>query len=178
MDDDKIEMLTQPLLTAEGLVNPACMNELENAILQIPPIHERCADDPEWQLKAWVGCGEICGQFARWVIVQACGCPPELHLVVNYLMACIDRDSRFQSWGDDIGKFAELTLCDVGLLLHETLESMTIFTAWDMPDVMGPLGLQWIDIDALFGNVCIGIRNTRRHDHAFRTKFDRDHPDE
>ena len=45
-----MEMLKNSLLTDEGFLNPACMNELEAVIRRIPPDYERLSNDPEWTI--------------------------------------------------------------------------------------------------------------------------------
>ena len=86
----EIEMLSQPLLTEEGFINPAGMNELETAINNIQPTYIRCSDDPEWTTKRCTTKKEITSRLARWAIEQSPYCWPEgLEVVIKYLDACL-----------------------------------------------------------------------------------------
>jgi len=172
---DEIQMLTQPLMTEEGFLNEACMNELAAAINNMPESYERLADKPEWSIPAWVSVNEIVGLLANWAIRQAVGVPPKLVDVVGFVHAAIDLDERFTSWGDDIGKFAQLSLCDVNRLLWEILGDLQPFNDWNDANIMGDMGLQWIDLSAVLHNVCISLRNQRRHDAAFDAEFEKEH---
>jgi hypothetical protein len=86
--DPGMEMLSQPLLTEEGLLNPACMNELEAAIGAAGKTHQRLSGDPEWsERKAhWTFRHEITGAFAMWACRQSpYGVPDGLENVCKYL---------------------------------------------------------------------------------------------
>ena len=45
MNDPDMEILSQPLLTEEGFLNPACMAELEGSIANVGRPHERLSSD-------------------------------------------------------------------------------------------------------------------------------------
>ena len=167
----KVQMLTQPLLTEEGFINEACLNELEAAINNMPETYERLAGEPEWNVPAWTGANEIVGLLARWAIQQASGVPPRLADVTGFAIAAINRDQRFVSWGD-IGRYAELSLCNINRLLWDILRDLQAFNDWNEAEVMHPLGLQWIDLSALLHNVCITLRNERREFAEFNSKFE------
>lgn len=172
---EEIEMLTQPLMTEDGFVNEACQRELEAAILRMPETYDRLAGNPEWNTPAWTGDLEIVGLLSRWAIQQAVGLPPKLTDVVGYTAACLRKTGRFKSWGDDIPQHAEMSLCDVNRMLWDILRDCKPFNDWNEKKVMEPLGLQWIDLSALLHNVCISLRNDRRHDAAFWEKFEQEH---
>ncbi len=175
MPHDRIQMLTQPLLTEEGFINEACMNELAAAIDNMPETYDRLADDPEWTVLAWTGANEMAGLLARWAIQQAVGVPPRLPDVIGFAIAAINSDQRFASWGPEIGKQAELSLCDVNRLLWDILRDLHAFNDWNKAEVMEPLGLQWIDLSAVLHNVCITLRNERREFAEFNAKFEEEH---
>lgn len=169
----EIEMLTQPLTTEDGFLNEACMNELAAAINNMPESFERLAGDPEWSISGWTSVGEITGHLAHWAVRQSVGLPPNLNLVIGFTHAAVCRDTRFISWGN-IGKYAELSLCEVNSLLWNILRDLKAFSEWNDIVVMEPLGLQWIDLSALLHNVCISIRNERRHSAAFDAKLEKE----
>ena len=167
MDLEDVPMLSQPLLTEEGFVNPACINELTAAINKIPPIHIRCANDPEWNTPRWTYWREITGAFAYWAVRQInegddTPFPPGLEKVVGFLSACIRR--KFDKTG-----VAQVTLCEIGKWLFDILMSETIFLSWNDEKVLKG----WLDLDALIGNVCVTIRDERRKNDAFDLDFDR-----
>lgn len=170
-----IQMLTQSLLTEEGFLNEACMNELEAAINNMPETYERLADDPEWTAPAWTGATEMVGLLARYAIQQSVGVPPRLADVIGFAHTAIARDQRFVSWGDSIGKYANISLCDVNRLMWDILRDLQPFNDWNKAEVMCPLGLQWIDLSALLHNVCLSLRTERREFSAFNAKFEEEH---
>ena len=168
----EVEMLTQPLTTEEGFLNEACMRELSAAINNTPESFDRLIGNPEWSNAAWTGVGEISGQLAHWAVVQAVGLPPSLAEIVGYVHCALKQDSRFTSWGD-IGMFSELSLCDINRLLWDILGDLQQFLDWNEESIMTPLSLQWIDLSALLHNVCISLRNERRHGAAFNANFEK-----
>jgi len=62
------EIIQQPLLTDEGYLNPACMNELTSAINNMPKTFDRLKGDDEWNNKKdqWTLKKDIVGAFAMW----------------------------------------------------------------------------------------------------------------
>lgn len=169
---EDIEMLHNPLLTEEGFVNEACINELESWIKNLPRTHERLADDPEWNTPRWTNYRSITGGLAHWAVQQLStgnadpvpppACPPNLEKVLGYLQACIL--SKF----DDFG-LAKLSLCDISKMLYDTLWDLEVFMAWNTEEC---LGSYWLDLDALLHNVCLSIRQDRREFDRFNKEFE------
>jgi len=175
---DKIEMLNEPLLTEDGLVNPVCIAELNAAIKNMPPTYERLAGEPEWSQKYCTSEHCILGAFAKFAVTQnLCVAPPSLDIVINYLRECL-RVSYLEKLtsGEDPFYCADLSLCDVNRALWEILGRFGPFEAWNDKDAEGMNGW-FIDLHALLHNVCVEIRNERRHRHAFNLEFEREHGD-
>ena len=63
-----IEMLSQPLLTEEGFVNEACLNELNKAIKNSPKSYDRLDDNSEWMDKRWTFKDHITSGLAKYAI--------------------------------------------------------------------------------------------------------------
>jgi hypothetical protein len=175
-ESDFDEIIDEPLLTDDGLLNPVCLAQLDAAIKNMPPTHERLAGDGEWNTPRWTFLREITGYLAHWAVRQI-GCertydktpfPPKLENVVGYLDACIR--PRF-----DRQEMALLSLCDISRMLHEILMEEKFFLAWNDSTVL----VNWLDLDALIHNVCVSIRNERRafdaFDKAFEEDWERDH---
>ncbi len=184
----EIEMLSQPLLTEDGFVNPACMNELESAIGSMGKTFERLAGDDEWSKseKQWTFASDIVGAFSMWACRQSpYGVPDGLENVCKYLNAAIKTAVKW-----DVNGMAELSLCEINRILHEILYEQGVkeFDAWNerkngregigftsVYDQPSPDD-DFIDLDALLHNVCITIRNERRTNAAFDAKFDAENP--
>lgn len=180
---DDIPMLSQPLTTEEGFINPACMNELEATIKGIEPPHVRLAEDPEWSRKAWTFKKEIVGAFAMWACRQSpYGVPDGLENVCKYLNAALQSCAPWNGEG-----MAEVSLCEVNKWLYEILYEQGVeqFDAWNRCKVGPTPDIQFscrysntpdpdrdfIDLDALLRNVCTSIRDERRKDKAFNEKI-------
>jgi len=166
VNKDDIPILSQPFLTEEGFINPACMAELEAAIRNTPPIHVRAANDAEWTTPRITTYREITGYLAQWAVRQIDECdetpfPPGLEKVIGYLTACIRPKFDQQGW-------AELSLCDISRMLHEILMEDKTFQSWNDAKVLKG----WLDLDALIGNVCRSIRDERRAFDEFSREFD------
>lgn len=167
LPEDRVHMLTQPLLTDEGFVNEACMNELSAAIKSMPESYDRLAGDPEWTTPHPVVCEDLVGLLASWAISQMQRVPPDLEKVCNYLHACLKRDPFTEVV---MGyRMTNLSLCDVNRILWRHLEGLEAFDAWNEE---AKVGANWIDLSALLHNVCISIRNNWRHSLAFNRKFE------
>jgi len=169
---DKIEMLNEPLLTDEGYLNEACINELEQAIRNTPETWERLAGEPEWNTPRVVTDVDIIGRLAGCAVRAFNGAPPNLSEVIDFAHACLLRGPFAES--SDYGGFrmARLSLCDINRLLWEYLGDLKSFNDWNKVEVVGE---RWISLSALLHQVCIEIRNERRHNLAFDIQFERKH---
>jgi len=178
-----IEMLSQPLLTDDGFLNEACINELNGFIKSIPRRYERLEGDEEWSVKRWTFKDNITGALAKWAIRQSpYSCPDNLEEVINYLDACLEKEVDWRLSG-----MAELSLCDINKLLYDILyeQGITYFNNWNKSK-KGNVEVQlvsrysskedpdydFIDLDALLGNVCLDIRTERRADDKFDKEFE------
>lgn len=178
-----IEMLSQPLLTEDGFLNEACMNELNAFISKIPKSYNGLSGDPEWTDKRWTFKKDITRGLAKYAISQSpYSCPDNLEEVINYLDACLERDVDWDSHG-----MAELSLCDINKLLYDILyeQGVTYFNNWNKSK-KGDVEIQFasrysskpdpdydfIDLDALLRNVCLDIRLERRADDKFHKEFE------
>lgn len=177
-----IEMLSQPLLTEEGFLNEACINELEAALSNIPKIHERSDGDPEWTDKKWTFKKDITRSLAKYAVSQSpYSCPDNLEEVIRYLDACLEREVEWSESG-----LAELSLCDISKLLYDILyeQNITYFDNWNKSK-KGKVEIQFmsryskedpdydfIDLDALLSNVCLDIRLERRADEKFHKELE------
>lgn len=167
-----IEMLSEPLLTEEGFVNAACMQELEAAIRKMPETYERLAHNPEWSTPAWCLDTEIIGALAGCAVRAFRGYPPKLDEVIGFTHACLLR-GEFADQPDCGGfRMAKLSLCDINRILWSFLEGLAPFDDWNKEEVVGK---RWLDLSALLHQVCIQIRNDRRYMRAFNIKFEEKH---
>lgn len=155
-EDPNIEILSEPLLTSNGGINPLCMAELAEAIEGMPEIHDRFAYDPEWSESKdrWTFRHDITGPLAMWAVRQSpVGIPKDLSVVLGYLDEALKT-----AFGWETAGMSELSLCDISRALHEILMNQGIkeFDAWNetRPD--------FIDLHALLRNVCFTIRDERR----------------
>lgn len=180
-----IEMLSQPLLTEEGFINEACMNELKASINNIPKPYERNDGDSEWTEKRWTFKDHITRGLAKYAISQSpYSCPDNLEKVIRYLDACLEKEVDWGSHG-----MAELSLCDISKLLYDILyeQGFTYFDDWnkskkgktDMQFVSRDSSIDpdydFIDLDALLGNVCLDIRMERRANDQFDKEFEEEY---
>jgi len=178
---EDIEMLSQPLLTEEGFINEACLNELNCFISDVPKIHDRKDEDTEWTIKRCTFKSDITRGLAKYAISQSpYSCPDNLEEVIKYLDACLEREI---DWG--VCGLAELSLCDISKLLYDILyeQGITYFDNWNKSK-KGKTDVQFvsrdssvdpdydfIDLDALLGNVCLDIRMERRASDKFDKEF-------
>jgi len=188
-DDIQFEhIIEQPFLTEDGFVNPACMNELEAAIKNIPPAYERLKDDPEWSEKKYIFKDYITSSLAKSAIRQSSyPCPKDLDVVIKYLDACLSKSVQWDKFG-----MTKLSLCDINKLLFDILYDMPQIEDWNTPkkdwrntefDCCGDAERSdpdygFIDIYALFRNVCLDIRRERRERDEFDRKFDKERKEE
>ncbi|KKL84765.1 hypothetical protein LCGC14_1961490 [marine sediment metagenome] len=171
-------MLSQPLLTEEGFINSACMNELEATINNMPRTYDRLSNDPEWSIPEIVQVKQITGYFAHWAIRQGDNFPypPNLEHLVGYLDACLRKEFLIIGSGErwyEMG-WCKLSLCQINKMLFDILEGTAEFDAWNTKECLGD---NWLDLNALLHNVCISIRD---EDRAFRTlseKIDKEYGD-
>jgi hypothetical protein len=189
--EDKIEMLSQSLMTEDGYLNPACMYELESTINNMPKTYNRLANDSEWSIRKnkWTFKKDIVGAFAMWACRQSpYGVPDGLENVCKYLNAALE--SCGNGWKNS--GMQECSLVDINKWLHEILYEQGVieFDKWNeckmgnAPDInfvsvhdekRNP-DRDFIDLDALLHNVCLTIRDERRKDNAFNDKFDKEYP--
>ena len=182
------ETISQPLLTNEGYLNPACMNELESAINNMPKTFDRLSGDSEWSNKKdqWTFKSDIIGAFSMWACRQSpYGVPDGLENVCKYLNAALE--SCGDGW-KNCG-MQECSLVEINKWLYEILYEQGVeqFDAWNKCKSGNTSDIQFssrydgvrnpdtdfIDLDALLHNVCITIRNERRTFKAFNDKFDK-----
>ena len=179
------DFLQQPLTNEDGSLNPACLNELESAIKNIPPVHERFLGDIEYTTPRITYKKAILGAFACWAVRQSpYDCPENLETVIRYLGACLQKSV---CWDDD--GYAKLSLANIAKLLHDILlvDIIPEFESWNMPKIADSSHTlyvdmnskvdsdrDFIDLNALVNNVCISIRDERREDDRFNAKFEKD----
>jgi len=155
-----VEMLEQPLLTDEGFINEACLNELAAAINNMPKSYDRLAGCPEWTTPHWVFAPDITGQFARWAVKQSPdACPVGLERVVSFLKAALEHTFSFDTAG-----MCQLTLCQINKALYDILyeQGISDFDKWNQ-------GEGFIDLDALLHNTCVGLRDDWQECDCFKT---------
>jgi hypothetical protein len=171
-DIDGIEMLSQPLLTEEGFLNEACLNELAAAIRNMPETYERLANDKEWAIQYGTTLTEVMSAFGSACIQLACGTvPPGFENVFGYLRSCLVSSTFKECHSQDIDfRYAELSLCEINKLLWDILGELEAFKAWNTTDCLGD---KWVDLSALLHLVCIIIRNERRHCVAFDIQLEK-----
>jgi len=166
---DKIHMLTQPLTTEEGFLNEACMNELNAFIRNIPETFERLKDEPEWNIKRYTTDIEILGTLANSAINQFGGMPPNLDIVINYTHVLLKKNIFPERKDNDHFSMAQLSLCDINKLLWDYLGDVPEFNDWSDNKYK-----HYMSLSACLHDVCITIRNRRRHGIAFNVQFERE----
>ena len=189
---EEIEILSQPFLTDEGFVNPACMNELENHINNMPKTYERFSDDSEWTEKRWIFEEEIVGALANWAIRQSPYIiPDDLETVLKYTHHCLlielSKLPQEDKMSDGYRLMVKISLCDINKLLWDILDDFRPFLKWnesknktnsiqfssryyteENPDN------DFIDLDALLHNVCVSIRDETRAFDKFNKEFEKE----
>ena len=127
---------------------------------------------------------DIISYFAKWAIAQSpYPCPDNLEKIVNYLDTKLRENYNWQRLGDFI--YQDLSLKDIKNMLKETLEPYELFMEWNSPKkgshtIMfvsaydGPRNpdYDFIDLDALYNNVSISIRDDRRKNDRFCEEFE------
>lgn len=192
--NNEIQWLSQPFLTDEGFVNPACMNELESAIASLPPDWIRLAGDPERITPQWLFVHNICGAFARAAVeLSPYAHPPNLEGTLRYLRDGLGFKARRlpperKSTVDE--ELVLVSLNEVNKWLHDVLDDFAPFHAWNVPvnksgggivfcDAISPRpdpDDDFIDLDALIMHVCNQLRDDRRSADDFELRFQREHP--
>jgi len=189
---EKIDILTQPLLTEEGYLNEACMNELKCVINNFPKPHERNNNDEEWVEKNWIFRKEIVSVFAMCAIRQSPYVwPDDLEKVVKYLDACLTKSVDWEIKESENDALTQLSLSDISKLLYSILyeQNFQPFDKWNKSkididqeisfvsicDVPKQADYDFMDLDALLNNVCITIRDKIRKDKEFDRKFEEEH---
>ena len=172
-----MEYLTQPLLTEEGFLNEACLNEMEAWINNFPKTYERTdlLNDTEWSVKRVTEVKEITGYFALWATRQGDhpGCPPNLEKLITYLDKCLRTDfikADTSKWGQ-MG-YGNFSLCEINKMLWNILGDLSIFHEWNTKECLGD---NWLDLNALLLNVCVSIRDERRKNDESYHKFKEEH---
>ncbi len=170
------EMLSQPLTTEDGFINPACMNEFEAVIKGMPPDYERLKDKPEWSTPIFLNLKQITGALAHWAVRQGdyYPYPPGLEHVIGYLDACLrpiflaktDLDLKYKVEG-----YGRFSLCEINKMLWDILEDTKEFDDWNTKEC---LGKDWLDLHALLLNVCNSIRFEEQRNREFDRKFEED----
>lgn len=181
------DVIDEPLLTDDGLLNPVAMAKLEAAIQAVPPTYERLAANGEWSIPNGLFRDWIPAALAKWAIRQSpYHMPDGLVSVIGYLDACL---KRAVPWNAD--DYAALSLCQINKLCHDILMDYKPFRLWNEPKrgkaqtqfvsaYDGPRDpdTDFIDLDALLHNVCLDIRNEwRAHkasDDEFERKYDKE----
>ncbi len=166
-EQDKVPILSQPLLTDEGYLNEACMNELAAFIKNMPETWERLKDEPEWNTPKWTTLSDIVGALANAAVGNYQGYPIGLDAVIGYTSACLKRDPRFKDMGGCW--MGEVSLCDINKFLWDTLGDLQAFKNWNEKSVMGE---RWLCLSATLHQTCVIIRTERREFEAFNARFD------
>lgn len=172
---DDIHMLSQPLITEEGFLNEACMNELNAAINNMPETWERLANDPEWTERQWIFSSTISGYLANTAVRLYRKCPPNLVHIIDYVATCLYRDFENREHckdHDDI--MAQWSLCEINKMLWDILGDLAPFKEWNTEKVMGE---KWLDLSAVLHNVCLDVRSEWRNNKRFDEAFEREHGD-
>lgn len=183
-NDENMEFLTQPLLTEEGFVNEACIDELKSVIKNSSKPYEKWKNDDEWNEKVGIFRQHITSYLAKWAIRQSpYVCPDGLCEVVCYLDVCLKKEVEW-----DHNDYADLSLNKINELLYSILyeQGFSIFDSWNKPKKGGveivfssryssgpDPDYDFIDLDALLRNVCIDIRDERRIHKKFDEEFEK-----
>ena len=163
------------LLTEDGFINPVLMNELTAWLKKSPKTYERLSEDPEWNTPRCTNVKEITGSFALWAVRQGENkeCFPHFVEIINYLSACLRLEfikKKNDQWSHE--GWGDFSLCEINKLLFDILWDMPIFMEWNEEKIVGK---GWLDLEALFHNVCVTIRDERRKNDEFDRKFEEEH---
>lgn len=181
MNDDDIlkkcdHIIEQPMLTEEGFLNEACMNELAAAINNMPETWERLAHDPEWNEKQWIFTSSISGYLANAAVRIYGKCPPNLVQIVDYVGVCLHKEfKKREGIKNAYDIMCQLTLCEINKMLWDILGDLSLFQEWNIKEVMGD---NWLDLSAVLHYVCLNVRSEWRDNKRFDEAFEREHGDQ
>ena len=176
-----VKVIAEPLTTEDGNINPVCVQQLFDAINNLPRPHEDNSKDEEWTTRRWTSIKDITATLACWAIrLSPFACPDDLNVVIQYLHACLK-----QMLKPDENEAAELSLNDISKLLYKILydEEFKPFTHWnkrkrlpteeecESPSSQRPPETGFISLDVLIRNVCVEIRDCRRKFDQFEKDF-------
>ena len=188
-EDDFDEMLEEPLMTEDGSVNEACLNELDAAIHGMPKSYYRLANDEEWSTERWTNKRDILAAFAKSAtMLSPYPCPDNLEAVIKYLDTCLNSGVEWDNFGAN-----ELNLCCINKLLYDILydQGIEYFDDWNKPKKnwrdsdfrcfdeaeRNDPDYGFIDLDALLHNTCLDIRMERRAFDKFNAEFEKNNPE-
>lgn len=169
--EEEFEFIEEPFLTEDGILNEACLKELEHKIINLPPTYERLIHDSEWTTPSITHYREITGAFAYWAVRQIGSSdegwakpsfPPNLEKLVGYLDSCLKLEFKEKSW-------VNLSLCEINKICHKILLDSNLFLEWNDKKVIGE---NWLDLEALIHNITLTIRDERRKNREFDRKFE------
>lgn len=146
---------------------------------------ERFTSDPEWTEKKWTHVSTIFHAFVHGVISadiwhKGYALPPNFESVINWIAWCVQKE-----WPDI--EVVEVSLIDIETLFRRWAPQHPEFRKWNEPNdpdqivaVVSrysdtPDERDFIDLDALFRNGVIWLRNTRRDDDRFEVEFEKNH---
>ena len=170
--DPYIRYLSQSLMTEEGFLNQACLNELYAALKNMPKTYDRLSNNKEWNTKRLTYDTEIVGSFSKSAIGCCNGIPPKLEIITKYLFACF-RKNIFVREPNSCFFSAQLSLCEINKLLWDCLGDLPEFIIWNDEEYMNAENLDFIDLDAVLHQTCVSIREDRRIADKFNEEFDR-----
>lgn len=170
---DDFYILNNPLLTEDGFLNEASINELKSVIMNIPKTYERLSDNEEWTVKKFTSIKDILAAFAKSAVsVSPYGLPNGLENILGYLKYCLLKSITWEQ--DGCLYYAKLSLCEINKCLYDILydKGISIFDSWNSPkkdwrkeglsESPSDPDYDFIDLDALLHNTCISIRTERR----------------
>ena len=181
LDSDFDDIIQEPLVTKEGYLNPAAMNELEAAISGLPTTHERLSGDSEWNKKHYIHIPQIVGSLAKWACRQSPYYVPDgLENVCKYFSACLKTEKAFNKdgWGhlsfNEISKLCHDILMDAGVKEFDNWnerknkrEGTGYCSVFDQPTADD----DFIDLHALLHNICLDFRDEIRKDDDFDRRY-------
>lgn len=173
----EMQMLSQPLLTDEGLLNEACLNEMSAAINNMPAQSVRLASEPEYQIRAIMTEDDLIGAIAGVTVPMYSrrgyiGLPPGLHEVIGYAAARFRRECEIIEGMN----YRYITLIELAEFMEDVARECEQVKAWN--DCGNHPEGDFIDLGAWSRNVVIRIREMRRHSWAFDWKFEKEYSEQ